>query len=199
MGGHVQAVLTCAFLAAVYLCRETERTHHGDLTPWFRARALITGTMAGAVALAGIPVLAVDAPSLFEGLTGRAAPLIGVFAASGTAALCLLWRRRYVIARLAAAVAVAAVVWGWALGQYPWLLVGELTVGDGAGSRATLAAMAWSLVSGRSSSLNGNPHGSPGRARAHRSPVASVLPSWRSGVGQPSSPSRCGASREPCR
>jgi len=45
----------------------------------------------------------------------------------------------------AAVVAVAAVVWGWAVGQYPWLLVDALEIADGSGSRATLQAMLVSL------------------------------------------------------
>lgn len=54
----------------------------------------------------------------------------------------LLWVRRYATARLAAAVSVALIVIGWGVGQYPWLLVDELTIAAAAGARATL----WGLV-----------------------------------------------------
>ncbi len=45
------------------------------------------------------------------------------------------------MARLTALVAVAAVVSGWGIGQYPWLLVDEVTLTDAAGAPATLAAL----------------------------------------------------------
>ena len=38
-------------------------------------------------------------------------------------------------------VAVASVVSGWGVGQYPWLLVDEVTIADAAGARATLQAL----------------------------------------------------------
>src|SRR4051794_4338579 len=55
--GGVLAVLVCAHLAAVYLCAETARRGAAELGAWFRARALVSGPLAGAVALAGIAVL----------------------------------------------------------------------------------------------------------------------------------------------
>jgi cytochrome bd ubiquinol oxidase subunit II len=36
---------------------------------------------------------------------------------------------------------VAAVLLGWGVAQYPWLLVDEVTIADGAGARATLAGL----------------------------------------------------------
>jgi cytochrome d ubiquinol oxidase subunit II len=38
-------------------------------------------------------------------------------------------------------VAVAAVVSGWGIAQYPWLLVDEVTIVDAAGATATLQAL----------------------------------------------------------
>jgi len=95
-----------------------------------------------AVALAGIVPLEEDAPTLFDGLTGRALPLVAASAAAGALALLALWRRQFLLARAAAVTAVAAVVAGWGAGQYPWLLAGVVTLDDAAGSRATL----WALV-----------------------------------------------------
>jgi cytochrome d ubiquinol oxidase subunit II len=45
-----------------------------------------------------------------------------------------------------AVVAVAAVVVGWAVAQYPWLLVDEVTIMDAAGAPATLRALLVVLV-----------------------------------------------------
>jgi cytochrome d ubiquinol oxidase subunit II len=43
---------------------------------------------------------------------------------------------------------VGAVIWGWAVAQYPEMLVGHLTILDAAAPPATLAALLWSLVAG---------------------------------------------------
>jgi len=37
--------------------------------------------------------------------------------------------------------AVAAVVTGWGVGQYPWILVDQLTIDDAAGAHATLTGL----------------------------------------------------------
>jgi cytochrome d ubiquinol oxidase subunit II len=56
--------------------------------------------------------------------------------------------RRYGAARLAAALAVTAVIWGWGAAQYPYLLTPYLTIADGAAPRATLVALTASLLLG---------------------------------------------------
>jgi cytochrome bd ubiquinol oxidase subunit II len=57
------------------------------------------------------------------------------------ATLGLVWAGRYGVARLTAAVSVAAILAGWALAQDPYLLPGELTLEDAAAPDATLAAL----------------------------------------------------------
>jgi cytochrome d ubiquinol oxidase subunit II len=49
-------------------------------------------------------------------------------------------RRRYVLARPAAAIAVAALLWGWALAQYPMVLLPDTTIADAAAHPAVLQA-----------------------------------------------------------
>ena len=51
-----------------------------------------------------------------------------------------MWTERYGAARVTAAVAVAAVVVGWALAQDPYLLPGELTLEQAAAADAVLGA-----------------------------------------------------------
>jgi cytochrome d ubiquinol oxidase subunit II len=137
--GGVLAVLACAYLAAVYLCADATRTGRDDLADAFRLRALVTGVVTGAVALGGIAILAADASWLFAGLTGRALPLIVFSGAAGVAEFPLLWFRRYVIARIVAALAVTAILWGWALAQYPALLEPHVTVAASAAEGSVLA------------------------------------------------------------
>jgi cytochrome d ubiquinol oxidase subunit II len=140
--GGVLAVLTCAFLAAVFLARDAQRLGQDDLTHWFRRRGLALGIVTGGVALAGVAVLAVDAPTLFRGLTGWALPIVGGSGVGGLATMWLLRAERYGLARWFAVASVALVVIGWGVGQYPWMLVDELTITDAAGARTTL----WALV-----------------------------------------------------
>ncbi len=140
MLGGVMAVIVCAFLAAVYLAADADRRNQPALAAMFRTRALGAGVAAGVVAAVGVEVLHADAPTLFHGLTHRGAPLIAVSAVAGVTTLVLVARGRFAIGRYVGALAVVAVLWGWAAGQYPWMLVHELTIEEAAAPHATLVA-----------------------------------------------------------
>jgi cytochrome d ubiquinol oxidase subunit II len=118
------SVAACSFLAATYLCGDAQR--HGDraVAEWFRRRALGSGLVAGGLTIAGLGVAHHDARRLFDGLTGRGLPLVLVSVAGGVGALALVATRRYLLARMAAGLAVTGVVWGWGVAQYPRLLPG---------------------------------------------------------------------------
>jgi cytochrome bd ubiquinol oxidase subunit II len=146
--GGVLAVGVCSYLAAVYLTNDARRTGDQHLTEWFRVRAVAAGLAVGLVALGGIGILRTDAPRLFEGLTGRALPLVVGSALFGAASLFLLVRRRLVAVRLTAALAVVAIIWGWAAAQYPYLLDPDLTIAQAASSRAVMQAVLVSLAVG---------------------------------------------------
>ncbi|MCW2537096.1 MAG: cytochrome d ubiquinol oxidase subunit [Modestobacter sp.] len=146
--GGVLAVLVCAYLAAVFLCGDARREGSEDLADQFRVRALGTATLTGGIGIAGLFVLRADAPLLFDGLTGRAAPVVGVSVLAGVAALVLLVTRRFSAARAASALAVTAILVGWAVAQYPYLLLPEVTIEEAARGRATLVAMLVALVVG---------------------------------------------------
>jgi cytochrome bd ubiquinol oxidase subunit II len=139
--GGVMAVVVCSFLAAVYLTADAERRDRLELIGYFRARAFATGVVAGVVALGGVFVLRQDAPRLYHGLTHRGAPLIVLSAVAGLSTLVLLSRARYRVARYSAALAVAAVLWGWAAGEYPFMLEDTLRISDAAGAHATLVSL----------------------------------------------------------
>jgi cytochrome d ubiquinol oxidase subunit II len=63
-------------------------------------------------------------------------------------AVLALVRRRYGVARVAAAAQVSLILWGWALGLYPFLVPPDLTIGGTAAPRATLKLLAWALGAG---------------------------------------------------
>ena len=139
--GGVIAVGTCAFLAGVFLTADARRAGRTTLAETLRRRTLAVGTVTGAVVFAALVPITRDAPTLADGLTGRAAPLVVLSAICGLATLVLLLRRRFSQARVTAVLAVAAVVSGWGIGQYPWLLVDEVTIAEAAGADATLAGL----------------------------------------------------------
>jgi cytochrome d ubiquinol oxidase subunit II len=135
------AVGACAFLAGVFLTADAARAGHVELSEVLRVRALGVGIVTGALVLAALEPIRHDAPTLGAELTGRAAPVIGLSIAGGLGAVLLLAARVYVWARVGAVVAVASVVAGWGVAQYPWLLVDQVRIPEGAGAPATLRAL----------------------------------------------------------
>lgn len=139
--GGIIAVGTCAFLAGTFLCADARRSGQHRLAEQLRWRTLAVGAVTGSVVFAALVPLQRDAPTLADGLVNQAAPLIAISALAGIATLVLVAIRRFEVARVTALIAVAAVVTGWGVGQYPWLLVDEVTITDAAGAPATLEAL----------------------------------------------------------
>ena len=137
----VVAVGTCAFLAGVFLTADATRGDRAGLAGTLRRRTLLVGVVTGVVVLGSLVPLHEDAPTLWEGLSGRALPLVVLSAASGLATLVLLARRREALARLTAVTAVGSVVVGWGVAQYPWLLVDQVRISEAAGAPATLQGL----------------------------------------------------------
>jgi cytochrome bd ubiquinol oxidase subunit II len=135
------AVISGAYLAAVYMAADSVRAGLPDLARAFRARALIAGSVAGVVAIGGLVVLHDDARSLFDGLTsGGGLVFVIASALAGAATLALVWMQRFELARFSAAAAVACVTIGWAFAQSPYLLPDRLTLDQAAAPNATLVA-----------------------------------------------------------
>jgi cytochrome d ubiquinol oxidase subunit II len=141
MVGGCLAVATSAFLAGVFLTADGARGGRTVLAERLRARTLAVGALAGLIVFAGLYPVVRDAPTLSHGLRDRGWPLLAVAAVAGAVAVLLIFRRRYRVARVFAATAVAAVVTGWGVGQYPWILVDQLTINEAAGAPATMAGL----------------------------------------------------------
>ena len=142
----VLAVVTGAYIAAVYLAGDARRAELPDLVEAFRTRALGSGFVAGAASIGALVVLRSDARPLFDGLTsGRGLAAVIVSAVAGIATLGLVWTRRLGPARVTSAVAVSAVTVGWALAQDPYVLPGQLTLDQAAASHATLLSLVVSV------------------------------------------------------
>jgi cytochrome d ubiquinol oxidase subunit II len=136
----VLAVFFSGYLAAVYLAADARRLGEPVLARDFRNRALGAGVVAGVLAVAGLLVVRFNAGALWHGLTsGAGLALVIVSGVAGLLTLALVWRSAFGLARASAALAVAAVIAGWAAAQEPQLLPG-LTVRAAAADRATLIA-----------------------------------------------------------
>jgi cytochrome d ubiquinol oxidase subunit II len=135
------AVAAAAHLAAVYLAADAARAGNIELVHALRARALLSGIAAGALSIAGLAVVHSDAPRLFDGLVGGAGLVAVVISGvAGIVTLVLVWYGRYEPARFAGALAVAAVIAGWAAAQQPYILPG-LSLHAAAGDRTALIAV----------------------------------------------------------
>ena len=142
------AVASAAYLSAVFLAADAVRGGDAELERAFRLRALGAGVLAGGLAVIGLVVLHSDAHRLFHGLVhgaGLVALIVSVLA--GVAALWLVVARRYEPARYVAAIAVAAIVAGWALAQEPLLLRG-LTIRQAAAPHDTLVLVVVAVIAG---------------------------------------------------
>jgi cytochrome bd ubiquinol oxidase subunit II len=194
----VLAVAMSAYLAAVFMAADARRVHAAngcddDLVAALRARALAAGAISGAVAVAGLVVLHGNAHFLYARLLeGSALAAVTVSALAGLATLELVRRSRFELARYGAALAVAAVLAGWALAQRP-LLLKELTVQQAAAPHDTLVLIVISVLGGATILfpslallfrlvLAGRLDHGPGDAGRPLTATASVLAASRAGL-----------------
>src|SRR4051812_20657565 len=118
----VLAVCLAAYVAAVFLVWDARRLSDDTMVTYFRRRALAAAVVAGGAAVVGIFVLHSEAHYVFDGLMSRALPLVIASVIAGIAALLLLRRRPNPGARLAAVIAVAALVVAWGVAQWDYVL-----------------------------------------------------------------------------
>ncbi|MET1153406.1 cytochrome d ubiquinol oxidase subunit II [Arthrobacter sp.] len=142
----ILAVVTTAYLAAVYLTHDARRQRDAGLVEVFRARGIAAGIAMGLLGAAEVLVLRQDAPVLFRELTRwPALPLVILSACTGVASLSLLWFRHFLAVRLTAALAVAALLAGWGLAQYPEILPG-VTLEEVSATQSVLTANLIAIV-----------------------------------------------------
>ncbi len=139
--GGVLAVTAVAYLAAVYLTWDARRLEDDALVEYFRLRAVMAAVASGLVAFVGIFVLYNDARYIFDGLTSRALPLVIVSGLCGIGSLLLLLRSLHRGARFLAIGAVATVIAGWGVAQWPYVLPESLKIGAAAAPSGTLTAV----------------------------------------------------------
>lgn len=135
--GGLLAVLSTTFLAGTFLAADARRSGNEHLAREMGRKSLVAGAVTGVAALGAAIVIEIDAPTLASGLHGRGLPIILVSAVAGSISLWRLRSGDYARARIGAIVAVAAIVIGWGIGQYDWILVDQVTIDEGIGARST--------------------------------------------------------------
>jgi len=139
--GGLLAATTCTFLAGVFLTAEADRLGENELALSISRRTIGVGVVTGAIAIVGVIPIRNDAPTLADGLTGRASGLVVLSALAGASTIWLLSQARFRLARVGAVVAVGAVVVGWGVAQYPWVLVDQMTIEQAAANSTTLIGL----------------------------------------------------------
>jgi cytochrome d ubiquinol oxidase subunit II len=131
-------VATSAYLAAVFLVVDARHAGDEDLERYFLRRALGAAVVAGAAAAAGLVELHAEARYVFDRLVEQGLPLVVLSALCGLALLAVLLRGGRKPLRPLAAGAVVAVIWGWGVAQFPYLLPTSLRIDQAAAPEPTL-------------------------------------------------------------
>jgi cytochrome bd ubiquinol oxidase subunit II len=131
-------VASGAYLAAVFLVGDARRGGDEEMESYFERRALGAAVVAGAFAVAGLFALHSEARYVFDRLTAEGLPLVVLSLLCGAALLAVLLRGGRRPLRPLAAGAVTAVIWGWGVAQFPYLLPRSLRIDQAAAPDATM-------------------------------------------------------------
>jgi cytochrome d ubiquinol oxidase subunit II len=135
------AVALCALLASSFIALGMVRTGQGALVKRFRLRGLQSGCCVVAFSAAALALAASTLPGLWNRLVGPALPLVVIGLCGALLSQLALWRSWFLMARGAALLTAAAVLWGWFASQAPHL-IGPLTIHSAAATHAALVAIA---------------------------------------------------------
>jgi cytochrome bd ubiquinol oxidase subunit II len=134
-------VATGAYLSAVFLVGDARRAGEEDLERYFVRRALLAAGGAGVAAAAGLIELHAEARYVFERLVDQGLPLVVLSTLCGIGLLVVLLRGGRKPLRPLAAGAVVAVIWGWAVAQFPYLLPTSLRIDQAAAPDSTMTVV----------------------------------------------------------
>jgi cytochrome d ubiquinol oxidase subunit II len=143
----VMFVASGAYLSAVFLIGDARRSGDEELAGYFARRALAAAALAGVAAAFGLIELHAEARYIFDRLTDQGLPLVILSALCGLGVLALLLAAVHGRAahsqylRPLAGGAVIAVIWGWGVAQFPYLLPTSLKITEAAAPPDTLASV----------------------------------------------------------
>jgi cytochrome bd ubiquinol oxidase subunit II len=134
-------VATGAYLSAVFLVGDARRAGEEDLEHYFVRRALAAAAVAGVAAAAGLVELHAESRYVFDRLVDQGLPLVILSALCGIGLLGAMLRGAKKPLRPLAAGAVVAVIWGWGVAQFPYLLPTSLRIDQAAAPDPTLVTV----------------------------------------------------------
>jgi cytochrome bd ubiquinol oxidase subunit II len=134
-------VATGAYLAAVFLVGDSRRAGDKEMELYFEKRALAAGVVAGIFAVVGLIALHSEGHYVYDRLVHEGLPLIILSVVCGVGMLAVLLLGGRLLLRPLAAGAVIAVIWGWFVAQFPYLLPTSLKISEAAAPDATLGAI----------------------------------------------------------
>jgi cytochrome bd ubiquinol oxidase subunit II len=130
-----------AYLAAIFLVGDSRRAGEPEMERYFERRALGAAVAAGALAVAGLFLLDSEAGYVHDRLLDQGLPLVILSLICGAAAIAVLLRGGRKPLRPLAGAAFIAVIWGWAVAQFPYLLPTSLRIDQAAAPDATLTVV----------------------------------------------------------
>jgi cytochrome d ubiquinol oxidase subunit II len=140
-------VASGAYLAAVFLIGDAARRGDAEMQRYFARRALAAAALAGAAAAFGLVELHAETRYVFDRLIDQGLPLVilSVLCGLGVLAILLTMARRpgappWPLRPLAGG-AVIAVIWGWGVAQFPYLLPTSLKISEAAAPTDTLTSV----------------------------------------------------------
>jgi cytochrome d ubiquinol oxidase subunit II len=131
-------VVSGVYLAAVFLVGDAHRADDAEMERYFQRRALGAAVVAGALAIVGLFVLDSEASYVYDRLIAEGLPLVILSLLCGAAALVVLVRGDRRPLRPLAGGAFVALIWGWGVAQFPYLLPTSLRIDQAAAPDATL-------------------------------------------------------------
>jgi cytochrome bd ubiquinol oxidase subunit II len=134
-------VATGAYLSAVFLVGDARRAGEAEMERYFVRRTLAAGAVAGAFAIAGLVELHAEARYVFDRLVDQGLPLVALSVLCGIGLLVTLLRGGRRPLRPLAAGAVIAVIWGWGVAQFPYLLPTSLRIDQAAAPDPSLTVI----------------------------------------------------------
>jgi len=118
----------------------TLETPDPELQGDFRLRAIGAGVWV--LVMAGLALAVAPHRNVVD---HRMAVLVGIAA---LITFWALWKRRYPVARIAAAAEVTLILWGWGVAQFPYMLPPDLTIAGAAAPLRTLNLTLIALILG---------------------------------------------------
>jgi cytochrome d ubiquinol oxidase subunit II len=134
-------VATGAYLSAIFLVGDARRAGEADIERYFVRRALAAAAVAGVAAAVGLLELRAEARYVFDRLVDQGLPLVILSALCGLGLLVVLLRGGRRPLRPLAAGAVVAVIWGWGVAQFPYLLPRSLRIDQAAAPDPTMTTI----------------------------------------------------------